>query len=99
MRPPARLARWLGVGPTDTPRAVEVRRTRAPDLRALLPVAGAPLAVYDDGQDGEVGLVLLACARAGVPVDVRPPAAGVGITLHGVPVAADEAIAWVWGRR
>ncbi len=102
MRPPSRIARWLGAGPSDTPRAVEVRRVAGPVARALVQVAGAPLVVVDDGWDGDVGRVLLACARAGVGVDVRLPDVArpaPRLALHGREVDADEALAWVWGRR
>ena len=99
MRAPSRIARWLGAGPADSPRAVEVRRGRAVEWRALRCVTGSPLRVRDDRDDGDVGRLLLACARAGVPVELHDGDGAADVTLRLAPVSTDEALAWVWGSR
>jgi hypothetical protein len=92
-----RLRRLLDSGPSDSPRPYSVAAPGEVTVRPLRVAASARISVGTDDQHASTGRVLLACARAGVPVnrtdDLPSP------SIDGVAVSLEHALRWVWSAR
>jgi hypothetical protein len=79
----SRLARLLGLGPSDEPRRVAVGARRVVTERPVVSTPGARVRISRDGRDGEIGRLLLWLHRRGEPVEL----------------ASGENAVWLDGRR
>lgn len=87
----------MGLGPSDDPRRVEVRRRVASRAeRPLVSTPGARVRLVRSGWDGELGRLLVRLHRRGVPVELAE--GDDALTLDGEPVTVEELLRGLSGR-
>ena len=80
----------IGLGESADPRPVAVQSRKATKYAEIHSTPGARIRIERDGWSGEAQVVLLACQRLGIEVELVDVAEGSRLFLDGSPLTALE---------